>query len=74
MGWVSLLVAPAPKFLVVSWTAKPEVISGQSRILHVLHFFQRGNLHTSTAPLSMRYTTMRYTSMRYTSMPLYFYK
>ncbi len=34
----------------------------------------RGNLHASTAPLSMRYTTMRYTSMRHTSMALYFYE
>ncbi len=35
---------------------------------------RRGNLHTSTAPLPMRYTTMGYTSMRYTSTALYFYK
>jgi hypothetical protein len=33
-----------------------------------------GNLHTSTAPLPMRYTTMGYTSTRYTSTALYFYK
>jgi hypothetical protein len=35
---------------------------------------RRGMLHTSTAPLPMRYTTMGYTSMRYTSTALYFYK
>ncbi len=34
----------------------------------------RGNLHTSTAPLPMRYTTMGYTSTRYTSTALYFYE
>jgi hypothetical protein len=34
----------------------------------------QGMLHTSTAPLPMRYTTMGYTSMRYTSTALYFYK
>ncbi len=31
-------------------------------------------LYTSTAPLTMRYTTMEYTSMRYTSTALYFYE
>jgi hypothetical protein len=35
---------------------------------------QGGMLHTSTAPLPMRYTTMGYTSTRYTSTALYFYK
>jgi hypothetical protein len=33
-----------------------------------------GMLHTSTAPLPMRYTTMGYTSMIYTSIALYLYK
>ncbi len=33
-----------------------------------------GKLHTSTAPLPMRYTIMGYTSTRYTSTALYFYK
>ncbi len=35
---------------------------------------KRGMLHTSTAPLPIRYTTMGYTSMIYNSTSPYFYK
>jgi hypothetical protein len=43
-------------------------------LLYIVCLFKGGNLHTSTEPLSMRYTTMRYTSMRHTSLALYFYE
>ncbi len=40
----------------------------------VVYVYCRVMLHTSTAPLPMRYTTMGYTSMRNTFTALYFYK
>ncbi len=56
------------------WQPMQRNRSGKADRLLTARGWPRGNLHTSTAPLSMRYTTMRYTSMRHTSMALYFYE